>query len=279
MKKFLLYGITILGFFTNTSSAHFPVFISDSPFVPVGGELNVGIDLFFVSAHPFEQEYTPTNMPEQVIAVKPDGTREDITGNLTRDVFVVDGQENEVWSLRFTPDTRGDTILAVDSNPEIGFNNSLHQEYIKLVVHTEESGGWDNRTGQPLEIVPLTRPYGLEEGFVFTGQLLMGDEPVPNAVVQIEEFLERIPNPELLPPEPFITREVKTDPNGVFTHTLPRAAWWIFAVEVEDAGEVVRNGVTYNLNALAAFWLKVDKPVEIQFGIPSGIRNWNDPTP
>jgi cobalt/nickel transport protein len=232
---------------------------------PTDGMLNSPMLLFFVAGHPYEQEYSITPKPDRAWAMNPDGSETDLTDAVQPGTYDVDGMSVDVWNFLYTPTMRGDSVIAVNKEPEFGFNNTMYQEFIKLVIHTEEINNWDQRTNQPIEIVPLTRPYGMEEGFVFTGRLMKGDEPLAGATILIEEFLEHIPALADLPAEPFITREVKTDVNGVFSHTLPRASWWIFAAEVEDAGEIERDGVTYQLNGLTALWVKVDKAIPPNF--------------
>lgn len=272
MKKTVLLALATLAGGSG-AWAHFPIFIPAAPYEPIELQVGGALDMMFVFGHPFEQEYAATEAPERVFAVQPDGTVDDLTGGLTPGTYEVDGTSNAVFNVAFSPSARGDTILAVDSHPEFGFNNTIRQEFIKTIVHVEEQGGWDNLTGQPVEIVPLTRPYGLEKGYVFTGQVLAGGEPAAGATVLIEEFLPAIPSLADLPPEPFITKEVKTDPNGVFSYTLPNAAWWIIAAEIEGAAEVERDGQTYTLNGLGALWVKVEEPVEVVY--PSGVLNWS----
>ncbi len=252
--------------------AHFPILIPSEPFETFRPQANSPVTFMFAFGHPYEQEYVASEEPERVFAVLPTGQQVELNGNLSQGTYTVDDLQADVWNITYTPEMTGDTILAVNSHPEIGLNNSMYQEYIKTVIPVEEQDGWDNRTGQPLEIVPLTRPYGLEAGYVFTGRLMQGDEPVAGAEIQIEEFLQHVPNPSDLPNEAFITQIVKTSPDGVFSYTLSDAAWWIIAAEVENLGTLERDGTTYNLSGLAALWLNVEEPYEQVF--PSGIFLW-----
>jgi len=175
--------------------------------------------------------------------------------------------------MTLVPDEPGDIVVSLDSEPEIGLNNAVYQEFMKVVVHVDEQGGWDQSTGQPIEIMPLTRPYGMEAGFVFTGQLLNQGEPVANATIEIEEFLNFVPEVSALPPEPLITKVVKTDMNGIFSYSLPNAGWWIIASTLDDAGTTTIDGQEYNLSGLGALWLHIEEPVDIS---PStSVKLWN----
>ncbi len=113
--------------------------------------------------------------------------------------------------------------------------------------------GWRKPIGLPVEIVPLTRPFGLWEGNTFVGQVLKNGKPVPYARVEIEYYNSKgvkYPN-ELL-----YTQVVKTDQNGVFIYTVPWSGWWGFAA-ITHSGEVKNpsDGKEYPLELDAVVWI------------------------
>ena len=113
--------------------------------------------------------------------------------------------------------------------------------------------GWDKPIGLPVEIVPLTRPFGLWEGNTFVGRVLKNGKPVPHARVEIEYYNSRgvkYPN-ELL-----YTQVVKTDQNGVFIYTVPWSGWWGFAA-ITDGGTLknTSDGKEYPLELDAVIWI------------------------
>lgn len=268
MKRCLVLSAVLAGVSVPCAFGHFPMLIHDAPFA----EVNQVVNLMFAVGHPYEQEYADAPKPEKVVAIEPSGTVTELSESLVEGTHTVDNVTAKVWNLAYKADHSGDTVIALDSEPEFRLNNVLYQEYLKIFVHAEESEGWQHRTGQPLEIVPLTRPYGLEEGFVFTGRLMKGDEPVSGAEIEIEQFLTRVPRVEDLPPEPLITKVVVTDPNGVFSHTLPNPGWWICAAHVENLGEVTRDGQTYTLSPLAGIWIHVEEKFVQKF--PTVVGKW-----
>ncbi len=253
----LITTLFILTFSFN-AFAHFPIFIHDTPFA----ELNKTVNLFFGDGHPYEHEYEDAPKPEKVMAIPPFGQPENITDQLKQAKHKAGDKEVTVWKLAYQPKLKGDTIIALNAEKVLGRNNQAYQEFTKLLVHVEREDGWDQRTGQPLEIVPLTRPYGHVSGFVFTGRLMKGEEPVANAVVEIEQYLNRQPDLNNLPPDVMITLTTKTDINGYFSYSLPRPGWWMMASYVENVGEVEKDGETYQINGTAQIWLHVEKPFE-----------------
>lgn len=116
--------------------------------------------------------------------------------------------------------------------------------YTKTVVDAYGAGeGWDRMVGFPVEIAPLTRPYGLWAGNVFTGVVKKNGEPVPFAEVEVEWRNDGSIEP---PADAFVTQVLKADSQGVFSYAMPRAGWWGFAALIEGdeplpnpAGEAV----------------------------------------
>jgi cobalt/nickel transport protein len=103
--------------------------------------------------------------------------------------------------------------------------------YTKVVV--DAYGGeacWDRELGLPVEILPLSRPYGLWTGNLFRGLVKQQGRPVPFAEVEVEW---RNDGSLEVPSDPFITQVIKADANGVFAYAMPRAGWWGFAALVE----------------------------------------------
>jgi cobalt/nickel transport protein len=100
-------------------------------------------------------------------------------------------------------------------------------QYTKVIVDAYGGGnGWDASSGQPLEIEPLTRPYGLWSGNLFRGVVKYHGKPLPYAVVEAEWLNDGSVTP---PNDAFITQVIKTDANGQFAYAMPRAGWWGFA--------------------------------------------------
>lgn len=103
--------------------------------------------------------------------------------------------------------------------------------YTKVVVDAfgaEE--GWDNLVGLPVEIQPLTRPFGLWTGNLFRGIVLQGGEPVPFAEVEVEWKNDGSVS---IPEDAFVTQVIKADAFGVFAYAMPRAGWWGFAALIQ----------------------------------------------
>ena len=130
------------------------------------------------------------------------------------------------------------------------------EDTAKVVLHVEEQEGWDASADLPFELVPLTRPYGLQPGMVFQAQALAGGKPVRGTLIEIERYNPT--PPKKLPADEQITRTAKTDPNGVVTYTLGEAGWWCLTAQ-RDGGKRKYQGKSYPVKQRTTYWVYVDE--------------------
>lgn len=132
--------------------------------------------------------------------------------------------------------------------------DSFIVHYTKVVVPAfggEE--GWDREVGHPIEIVPLTRPFGLYAGNVFQGIVKQNGKPAPFAEVEIE-FYNREGKAE--PPTEYqVTQVVKADRNGVFTYAAPRPGWWGFAALAPAEFKLKKDGKDKAVEIGGVIWV------------------------
>jgi uncharacterized GH25 family protein len=252
-----VFCLVLIGVISQAAYAHFPMLLTKSPFV----KAEEAVGLQFSVGHPYEREYETAEKPAAVFAVNSRGVKEDLLPQMkeNKTVFAEFGKDINAWDISYTPPLKGSYVIALNTGASVSRDEtSLYQEYIKTVIYAERGSGWDQRTWQPLEIVALTRPFGIQPGFVFRGRLMKGDQPVADSIVYIEHFMEDVPNPDTLPVEPLITFEVKTDGDGFFTVTLPDSGWWIVASYADNTGKIEHEGKTYQHNAMAGIWVHVE---------------------
>lgn len=235
------------------AQAHFPILIHDADLTATSGPVTV----IYATGHPFELDLEPAPKPDRLIYLDGRGQTTNLTSALAATLFRGD-TNGGAWQLRFEP-ARGDGLLALDSAASVdAAHKTVYREHVKVYLHRGRQESWHQRTGQPLEIVPLTRPYGLRTGMVFTGKLMRGDAPVTNTEIYFERLNERRPTPDSLPPEPLITFAVRTDGHGQFTVALPDAGWWILGAYVDDLGKVRHDEKDHRLEGFAGIWLRID---------------------
>jgi cobalt/nickel transport protein len=207
--------------------------------------------------HPFEHQLFDAPKPESALLFDPEGKRTDLMKSLEKiGVAGEGGKDVTAWKLTFQPERRGDYTLVVSAPPIwMGEEQFFFQDTVKVVFHVQTQKGWDKPTGAAFELVPMTRPYGLQSGMVFQAQALSEGKPLPGALVETEPY-HAVP-PKALPADEHMTRQVKTDPNGVLTCTLTEPGWWCIAAE-RDGGKREHEGKMYPVRQRAIFWVHVD---------------------
>ncbi len=248
---------------TGIAGAHFTmVFPSDSEatvwdvtpedYIATMGETKT---VYVMWGHPYEHiSFDMTSAPE-ISVMNPDGT----VKQLTPEQITVSGQHEDgspgdfvAYKATFTVDQDGDSIVLVKYEDDE--ENLI--DYCKAVIHCGEETwyGWDSEVAtEQTEVIPYVRPYGMEEGFVFSGNAKYKGQPLPGATVEVEQYHTLDVGKEIVevaekkfsydPPMVF-TRQVTTNQNGDFSYTLDEPGiWFVCAAKESDTGGRTIRGV------------------------------------
>ncbi len=208
------------------AGAHFQELIPSSEIIDAGTGRDLTIEMAFT--HPMERgPAMPMGEPAAFGVLTTDG-RQDLKDRL--EPVQVDGKA--AYKAGYQVKTPGDYIFYIEPAPYWEpAEGVMIVHYTKTIVDAygaEE--GWDRMVGLPVEIEPLTRPYGLWTGNLFTGVVTKGGKPVPFAEVEVEW---RNDGSVESPAGPFVTQVLKADAQGSFSYAMPRAGWWGFAALIE----------------------------------------------
>lgn len=238
--KILAAGVAVGAVLAATPAlAHFQELIPSQPLVTQAGGPDLTLGLTFT--HPMENGPAMEMARPQAVTLHLHGGAVDLTPALKP----VKRQGAAAFDLPYHVAEPGDHVFTVTPAPYWEpAEGVMIVHHTKVVVNAYgEEGGWEEPVGLPVEIQPLTRPYGLWTGNVFQGRVLKDGKPVPDAEVEVEYRSEGAVTP---PADPFVTQVVRADANGVFTYAMPREGWWGFAALVEGdtpmknpAGETV----------------------------------------
>jgi len=134
----------------------------------------------------------------------------------------------------------GDYVFITQPSPYFEAEEDLYiQQITKTVVNVGNlPTDWNHDLGLTAEIVPLTKPYAIYEGGIFSAVIKSKGKPVPFAAVEVE-FMNYVPNmqknqfakePIMTPPaDVFVTQTIYADANGTFHFSLLKAGHWGFA--------------------------------------------------
>ncbi|MBV9123047.1 MAG: DUF4198 domain-containing protein [Planctomycetes bacterium] len=273
--------IALLGLAVSSAGAHYNMLQPE----PASTKRGTPVSITYRWGHPFEHQLFQAPAPAGFFVLSPEGKKTDLLPMLEKaEEPGVEQKPVTIYRLRFTPEQRGDYLFVLNTPPIwMEEDQEYLQDTVSVVLHVQAQKGWDADANQPFEMVPLTRPYGLQPGLVFQAQARMTplaqtdpNEYVAPALVSraqaqaqarlsgglVEiEHANPVP-PRELPPDEQITRAAKTDPNGIVSYTLPEAGWWCLTALKEGEPMKDSQGKTVPLLRRATFWVYVDAPLK-----------------
>lgn len=155
-------------------------------------------------------------------------TRGEQTDLLESVITEKDDEGKRHYSSSYTVKQPGDHTFFIEPEPYWEPSEEVMIiHYTKVIVSAFGGDGtWDQLLGMPVEIEPMTQPYGLWTGNIFKGVVLKDGEPVSGATVEVEWKNDGSVS---IPSDEFVTQTIKADQQGVFTYAMPREGWWGFA--------------------------------------------------
>lgn len=251
MKKVLLCLLVEVCFsaFQGAAVAHFGMVIPSDTMVMPGENKVVTVTASF--SHPFEMIGMDLERPAR-FGVMSGGEKVDLTGQLKE--MKVMGRK--AWMMNFVVGRPGVYTFYMEPQPYWEpAEDCFIVHYTKTVISAfGDEEGWDRPLGLKTEIVPLTRPFGLYEGNVFQGVVLVDGKPVPNASVEVEYY--NVDKKAEAPTDYMITQVTKADAQGVFTWAVPRAGWWGFSALSTAAQKSKYEGKDKDIEQGAVLWVE-----------------------
>lgn len=241
--KFLLPTLILL---SSILSAHFQTLIPQDDVVTSNKKQKVTLSFM----HPFEQSFMQMEKPK-FFGYYLDGKKVDLTDKLK--MKKVHGFKT--WQSEVKLKEMGDYQFFVDPKPYFEPSEGKFIRHLtKTIVDAHNAGeGWDKPIGAKAEIVPLSRPYSLYKGNVFSGQVLYKGKAVADAYVEVEFYNN---DKKQAPTDGHITQVVKADSNGVFHFAMPKAGWWGFAALIDDDVTITKDSKAYPVELGALIWVK-----------------------
>ncbi|NIS18270.1 MAG: DUF4198 domain-containing protein [Aliifodinibius sp.] len=247
MKNFL-FSIILIILTLSSAHAHFALVLPSDNIISPDETKQLEIEVKFV--HPFEGFYMDMKKPRQFGLLR-GGQRIDLLDTLEE----ATSHEKRVWRTKYRIRRPGDHIFFLEPSPYWEpAEKTFIIHYTKVVVGALGlEDGWHAEVGLPVEIIPLTRPYGLWSGNVFQGIVRRNGSPVPFASIEVEYYNSS--GKVKAPAFTFITQTIRADSDGVFTYAMPREGWWGFAALMEADYTIKREGKDYPVELGAVIWV------------------------
>lgn len=233
------------------AQAHFLVMLPSADVVEAPGSRSVDLSIEFT--HPMEGGPVMEMGPPRKFGVLVDGQHHDLTADLVP--RKIDGKTAYTATARLL--RPGDHVFYIEPAPYWEpAERKMIVHYTKVVVDfLGAETGWDAMVGFPVEIEPLVRPYGLWTGNTFRGVVKHNGVPVRGATVEVE--YDNQDGSVHVPNDAFVTQVIKTDSQGVFSYSIPKAGWWGFAALI-DGDEKMKgpDGQPADVELGGLMWVK-----------------------
>ncbi len=247
--RYCIPALMITLIWVGTASAHYNLLFLDRS--PIQYKLRETVQLTYARGHLYKREWGKAPKPDWVKAVTFDGMSIDLTNKMKAD--------GPLYRLSWKVKRPGDTWLVAHLPLQWSEHDAAWVESsVRTMVHVGFSRGWQEPLGMTkVELLPLTRPYGLLPGDVMRVQVLDLGKGLGGTMVYAEHYYEKPPQ-AAMPSDAILTRAARTDLNGIAAITLPTPGWWVIMTVVEK-GQREADGKKGLVKLDDALWVYVEK--------------------
>lgn len=222
------------------------------------------VDILLSMMRPFLHEGLDVDMPQLFAVLRHDADPNATEGgaqperrDLLGDVEEIRYLDQKAWGANVGLDKPGLYQFLMEGRPwwdEERQTFLRHQATLALPVHGVERG-WSEPAGQSFEIVPLTRPFGLNAPALFSGRILLDGKALAGAKVR----MLRINADGAAAPTPWHEDMAAiSNAEGEFSFLLAQPGWWCCEAITDGPPLKGPDGELKPVERGALFWLFVD---------------------
>ncbi|PKF61848.1 DUF4198 domain-containing protein [Psychromonas sp. psych-6C06] len=201
-----------------------------------GGEISFKLPF----THPAASGHVMNVAKPQAFYVIKKGKQTDLINTISNIEWASSVDKGLAYQADVTLRGLGDYVFIVQPSPYFEKEEDIYiQQLTKTIVNVGNlPTDWNQDFGLTAEIVPLTKPYAIYEGGIFSAVVKSNGQPVPFAAIEVE-FMNYTPDmqsnafaktPTMTPPaDVFVTQTIYADANGTFHFSLLKAGQWGFA--------------------------------------------------
>jgi uncharacterized GH25 family protein len=212
--------------------------------------------------HPFAQTATDMDLVQMFASIKYPAKKD---GQTIRHEFLdtlkpAKYLKKNAWATTIPLPEPGLYQLVLETRPYWEETQGIFlQQFAQTLVPVQGyEHGWEIPVGLKLEILPLTRPFGLTAPALFTGRVLLDDKILSDTPVRIEYLNE---DKRTVPSPYHQTQRVLTDEHGLFSFVCPHPGWWGFAAVTKGDPLKGPDGQPKKTELSGVLWIYIDPPV------------------
>ena len=226
MKKFIIPAMIAIMAIAAAAEAHYHVIVPHD-YSQWKARKSEKVPMNLIWGHGYEHIWFDIEKPLSFEVIKPGGERSDLMKSISGTMIKsVTGEKKKAYKFEYKPTERGDHIFVLDAGWQWDEEDSAWlKDYARAVLHVQAESDWGREVGLPLEVVPLSRPYGVVKGDALSFQVLHDGDPVSGIRVEREIYNQLTPSPDSLPGEEFIAYSAVTGPDGTVAFSFPTSGW------------------------------------------------------
>lgn len=222
------------------------------------------VDVLMTRMDPFRHLAEEMSMPQLFAVLRfdehtlpRDGVMQPERVDLLGDVEEAQYLDKKAWGANVALDKPGLYQFIIETRP--WWNEAAQrydQHYVKsfLPVYGVETG-WEHPAGLPVEIVPLSRPFGLSNPALFSGRVLDHGKARAGVTIRAQRInLENRPVPSRWHEDV----AVRSNERGEFALVLNRPGWWCCTAIMEGTPLKGNDGDPRPLQIGSSVWVYVD---------------------
>ncbi|MEI6897559.1 MAG: DUF4198 domain-containing protein [Psychromonas sp.] len=249
--------------FSFSAHAHFQLLYTPELAHKKGGELNFKMPF----SHPASSGHVmPIDPPEMFYMIKK-GKKTDLINRLTEIQWSSAIDSGAAYQAQVKLRGLGDYLFIMQPAPYFEASEDIYiQQITKTIVNVGNlPTDWHNDLGLNAEIVPLTKPYAIYAGGIFSAVVKSNGKPVPFAYIEVEflNFPPQMKNNQFAKTpiigadaDRFVSQSIYADANGTFHFSLLKAGQWGFAALGVGSQKTYKNKT---LSQDAVIWVQVNK--------------------
>jgi len=233
LLKFFIVNLIFLLFVSDLTAQILILYTDNDSYGRVGKE-----KIFTLAeGQPAFANFFDLKVPSHFFIITPKGERQKLTLLRKKLYDPWFNTPRIAYEIKIQPKEAGDYLLCIEGDDTLTLNGTLKRSYAKTLFHVQKETSWDRFCGFPLEIKPLTRPYGLKKGVLFRGQVLYESKPLKEIEIIVERLRFKL-NPSELPKDsneeinvPLFLKKLKTDNQGFFYTNFEEEGWWVITAK------------------------------------------------
>ena len=218
------------------------------------------VDILMTMMQPFKNQTFSMDMPQMFAELRfEEGLGNPERKDLLSDIEEIVYQGKKAWGANIALEKPGLYQFIMETRPWWDEHKQYYiQQLCKVILPVlGVDYGWNIPAGLGFEVVPLTRPFGINAPAIFSGKVQFLGKPLPNISVKMGRI-----NIEKKPSITHWHEEMAgiTNQTGEFVFLVNQSGWWFCEAQIPGDPIKGNDGEMKPVKFGSILWFYVDSP-------------------